>query len=412
MIDRMKARLGWHNVRQRKDRNGQWEARYSDESGKVKGKLFLTKSQAQKYAWDAANGTLNAAVGLTVPKKSLEEARDSFLARSLDPKTTALNERRVNEFLDALPDIATTLRRAKFQYTGQITDEVINEFDKILVLKGCNPGGRHHVLKIVRAFCKYCMDKKWIGDYPFKGFKMPKSQFEGRLVTREEFALLCSRGWSGGNQHSESEWGGGSNQYGDVDVWLHRALRFGRETMLRISQVWELSPVHFRAPDQLYIRGIKGQDGVWITLRPAAADILREIQNDLKPGERYFNYWSTVESMRASVHDKAIRVGLKGIRFHDACKVSRVSELDAMGTGLGKISELSNTSKKTLSAHYIKADRNRAFEEYATMNLDRAWTERGPKVGANSTQSGQSTPMDATNANSQINAISPQNPNL
>jgi hypothetical protein len=154
------------------------------------------------------------------------------------------------------------------------------------------------------------------------------------------------------------------NQFKEVDWWLNRAFRIGYSTILRISQVWKLTPGDFRAPDQLRVLPIKGQDPVWITLRPEAAAIVQELMPEAILQGRFFHYWASVESMRNSVEDKARRVGLAGVRFHDVCKVTAISDLSDQGYGPGDLEHISNTSKRILVDHYIKADRKRAFARY------------------------------------------------
>lgn len=362
--------LGWNDVRQKP--SGKWEARWADESGKARGKCFLTKDQARKYASDRANGLLNVAVGLTVNQKDIREALAEFLARSLNAKTTALNERRMTTFLAFASSV---------KFCNEITEAVINSFDNALRASGANPGGRQHVLKIVRAFCKFAMRKKWMVTspfFPFGDFKLPKSTYQGRALTPKEFADLIS---------IESRY--------PVDVHLNRAFRLGRATMLRISQVWKLTPEDFRAPDQLYVDGIKGQPPEWKPLHPDALEVLNELLPLTQPGQRFFSHWGTVEAMRNSVEDKARRAKLAGVRFHDAGKVTRVSELADAGWSPAKIAHVSNTTAKTLVAHYIKADRNQSFAEYKSFQrTDLPQTYRGPEMALNTTKHGSLGPIE------------------
>lgn len=348
--------IGWHDIRQKP--SGKWEARWAIDGGKVKGKSFLSKEQARKYASDQANGLLNCAVGLTVTKKATAEALSDFLGRSVDESTTELYERRLTEFFAAFPhEPGGDVRPLPaITYINQLSDDAyINRYDKILVANGANPGGRNHHLRIVRTFCRYCVKKKWLAVYPFEDFKMPQSEFEGRPLAPGDFDLMAGPSKIHGNQHDLAE----------TDLWLGRAFRLGRGTMLRISSVWGLTPKHFRAPDQLWVEAIKGQDPVWITLHPDALAVVLELLPGRSENQRLFDYWGSVEAMRNSVADKARRVGLPGIRFHDVCKVTRVSELAAAGWSPAAIAHVSNTSIKTLMTHYIKADRKRSFAEYA-----------------------------------------------
>lgn len=357
MSDKMPRRahtLGWRDVRPKK--SGKWEARWADENGAARGRTFMDKAVARKYADDMATEVLRGSVGMQL-NKPVRAALTEFLSRRLDYQTTALNERRMNEFLVAMPEVQTT---------ANITDAVINRFDAILEARGSNPGGRHHHLKIVRAFCNFCRKKNWLRSDPFAGFKMPKSEFSGHPVTEEQFEKMCSIGWAGSNETGVANglaWNGG-NQYKDVDVWLRRAFIFGRETMLRISQVWKLTPADFREPNQLRVEGIKGQETEYKTLTPKAMAVLRELLPGCLPGARLFGYWSSVASMQCAVYKKAKRVGLPGLRYHDVCKVTRVTELDAAGFSIKEISQLSNTTPRTLLAHYIKPDKAQTQSKY------------------------------------------------
>ena len=87
--------------------------------------------------------------------------------------------------------------------------------------------------------------------------------------------------------------------------------------------------------------------------------------------------------MKQSIHDKACRVGLKGVRFHDAGKVTRVTELDAAGFGIGEISVLNNTTAVTLARFYIQSNRQRTFDKYKEYFSGRPQTEGRPKLAQN-----------------------------
>lgn len=351
--------IGWHDIRQKP--SGKWEARWAVDGGRVKAKSFLSKEQARKYASDQANGLLNVAVGLTSVRKPVAEALAEFLGRSVDEKTTALYERRLTEFFAAFPDHMipgekreTFVQLPALLSINQIDDRYINRYDKLLKAGGANPGGRNHHLRIVRTFSRFCFKRKWMAAYPFDEFNMPQSEFEARPLTSREFDLMAGPSKIHGNQHDLAV----------TDLWLGRAFRLGRGTILRISSIWGLTPKHFRAPDQLWVEAIKGQDPVWITLQPDALAVILELLPGRAADQRLFDYWGSLEAMRNSVADKARRVGLEGVRFHDVCKVTRVSELAAAGWSPAAIAHVSNTSIKTLMTHYIKADRTRSFAEY------------------------------------------------
>lgn len=335
------AKQGWHGSRKRA--NGRWQARWCDSEGVQSEGGFISKTQADAYALKMANEALNVKVGLAVIRKPIQDARKEFLERRTKENTRQLNQRRVDEFLAAMPEI---------HFTNQLTRNLIDRYAITLEQQEHNPGGQQHHLKIVRAFCNFCLDQKWISDSPFKGFVMPSSEYQGRELTANEWQAMVSISPVALNQHR------------DVDQWLNRAFRFGHSTMLRISQVWKLTPSDFVAPDKVRVLPIKGQDPVWITLRQDAADILTELASGLDGHDRFFWYWNTVESMRNSVEDKARRVELTGVRFHDVCKVTRISQLSKEGWSLAELEHVSNTSKKTLVDHYIKADRLRTFDKY------------------------------------------------
>lgn len=336
------AKLGWHGTRKRS--NGAYQARWCGSEGLDSLGGFISKTQAEAYALKMANEALNVQVGLAVLRKPIPDARQQFLDRRTKENTRALNTRRTDEFLAAMPEVKDT---------SHLTRNLIDRYALTLERAGHNPGGQEHHLKIIRAFCKFCLDQKWISDHPFSGFKMPKSDFQGRALSAEEWQKMVAPSVIA-NQHKDSDW------------WLNRAFRLGYSTILRISQIWKLSPADFRAPDQLRVLPIKGQDPVWLTLRPEAVAIIQELTPSAVIHGRYFHYWASVESMRNSVEDKARRVNLVGVRFHDVCKVTAISDLSDEGYGPGDLEHISNTSKRVLVDHYIKADRKRAFVRYGT----------------------------------------------
>lgn len=329
---------GWHAVRRKP--SGKFEARWADENGLARGKCFLTETQARTYALTRAKEILDGSLGLTVPTKDIREAWDIFIGRYTDEGTVRIYTRHFEDCLTAHPEL---------RVTGQLTKEFFERYNVELKDAGHNPGGRRHVLKTLKTFSRYCLEKNWLKVDPFFKFDLPKQEFEGRALLPDEFARMVSV----------------DPQY-DVDLWISRALRLGNPSMLRISQVWKLTPEDFKAPDELRITGIKGQDTVWIQLHPDALEVMQELLRITPAGARFFAKWPTEDSMRQSIRKKAKRVGLKGVRFHDAAKVTRISELDAAGWGIGDLSALSNTTKTTLAKHYIKADRRRAFQRYQT----------------------------------------------
>jgi len=396
--------------------------------------------QADTYALKMANEALNVRVGLAAYRKPIQEARKEFLERRTKENTRCLNERRIDEFLAAMTEIADT---------SQLTRNLIDRYALHLERTEHNSGGQEHHLRIVRAFCKFCVDNKWLSEHPFKNFKMPKSEFEGRPLTPEEarkiiepqdgarirvFKEFDKRRGTYRVRYNDldgrpREVASGikteieavqivlseqtrleslsmvrPTQFREVDFWLREAFLFGYSTMLRISQVWKLSPSDFAVPDQLRVAPIKGQDPVWITLRQEAIDVLSRLSAKLAGHERYFWYWPTVESMRQAVEGKVRRSGVEPTvymvngkrrevypRFHDICKVSRISELEKQGFSLGELEQLSNTTQKTLMAHYIKADRARTFAKYKNFcgqPVANGWPTNGGFPGVNRDKGG------------------------
>lgn len=371
--------LGWHDVRPKP--SGKFEARWADENGAARGKCFLTKAQARKYASDRARGILDAAVGLNVAAKDMREAVESFLSRRIKEESTAIYERHLEDFLSTVPEI---------KLTGHLTRQVIERYDAVLESRGHNPGGRRHIWKTLKTFANYCIENNWLGKSPFFKLRTPKQEFEGRALAPDELSKMVAI----------------DPRY-EVDRHISRALRLGNPSMLRISQVWKLTPEDFREPGELRIVGIKDQDTVWLPLHPDALAAVREMLADTPPGERFCRKWRTVDAMRQAFRKKAKRVGLKGVRFHDAAKVTRVSELDSAGYGLGEISELSNTTKQTLAKHYIKADRRRVFERYKGFrSADLPQTYGGPENIANRSETNPLVPIEPSKTNEQIAANS------
>jgi integrase len=386
--------LGWHDVRVKP--SGKFEARWADENGRARGKCFMTKAQARKYAGDKARGILDASVGLAVAAKDITEAVDAFLLRRIKAESTAIYERHLNDFLSAMPDV---------KVTGHLTRALIESYDAILESQGHNPGGRRHIWKSLKTFCNFCIENNWLGKSPFFKLRTPVSDFEGRALAPEEYEKMIS-----------------IDPRFSVDQHISRALRIGNPSMLRISQVWGLKPEDFREPGEVRLPEIKGQPAVWMPLHPSALAVVRELLAVTPPGARFFSKWGTVDAMRQSLRKKARRVGLPGVRFHDAGKVTRVSELDASGYGLGELSELSNTSKQTLAKHYIKADRRRVFEKYknhvsnsgadehtkflgaktfTSPAADLPQTYRGPDLAVNRSEVGPLEPIELNKASVQ-----------
>lgn len=340
MIRSMPYAHGWNDIR--KKPSGKWEARWSDENGNARGKCFNTKTQATKYARDMANGIVDAALGIGASRKDVHEAvEEFFLWKRRDAGTIKIYERHFGDFFAHFPTITLI---------GHLTREIFVAYTNYLFdTKKHRPGGVRHIQKTFRAFTKFCIIKRWLTTSPFLDLRAPRSDFQGQALSPDKYEKMISI----------------DPRY-EVDVWINRALRIGNPCMMRISTVWGASSESFREPDEFYLPEIKDQEAAWIKLHPAALEVVKELMTITPAGQRFFTYWPTVDSMRQSMRKKAARVGLSGVRFHDAAKVTRVTELDAAGYGLGKISALSNTSKATLAKHYIKPDRRAAFAEYQT----------------------------------------------
>src|SRR5262249_4205706 len=136
-----RPKLGWHGSRRRK--NGKYQARWCDTEGLHSLGGFLSKTQSDAYALKMANEALNVKVGLAVARKPIQDARKEFLDRRTKENTRALNTRRVDEFLTAMPEV---------QDTSQLTRNLIGRYAIKLERAGHNPGGQEHYLRIVRAF--------------------------------------------------------------------------------------------------------------------------------------------------------------------------------------------------------------------------------------------------------------------
>lgn len=368
-------KLGWSGVRNLP--SGKYQGRWAipDENNPghttTAGETFNTKDQARTHARKQADEILNVKVGLGVAKKPMTEAVADFLDQNLDPKTIALYKRRLMEFIAAFPDKPEPplMPMPGLMWVEQLSDEkYITRFDKLMAARGCNPGGRNHVLRIVRTFCNYAMHKnrRWLSSYPFEDFKMPTSEFEGRPITDEEYALILTPTIGRMNQHALDE----------TDRLLALAFRLGRGMIVRISQVWKLTATDFREPGEVFIQGIKDQEPEWKPLHGDALTVVRILLAGTEPGKRFFGYWGSIEAMRNAVQDKVRRCGVKPQwdafksrwvypRYHDICKVTAVSELAAVpGMSLADLEHITNTSGKTLQAHYIKADKERSYAKY------------------------------------------------
>jgi len=318
-------------------RNEKWHAGWRDERGRCHTRvqpLGAGKEIAREYARKRAIEAAQVNAGVTVAGKSMHEALSEFLERQ-DVKdcTHRVNERHLGTFV----------RHFELRRVDQLTEQLMHKWLAALKARGANPGGQSLSLRILRTFCRFCRKRKWLSTYPFDDFKIPKSTFVGRYLTEDERARLLS-----------------INPRYDVDRHLNRVLTFGLYSLLRISQVFGVDWSHFRAPDQLWVPGIKGQAGRWIRLHPKALNSMGEP----KAAGQVFNRWATVDKFREAVHKKAKREKLHGVRFHET-KHTGISALFEAGYSLPEVCKISGNSVKTI-AHYAHADEQRAFDRWTT----------------------------------------------
>jgi integrase len=253
---------------------------------------------------------------------------------------------------------------------------------------GYNPGGQSLSLRILRTFCRFGVKKKWLAVYPFEGFKIPKSEFTGRYLSEEERTKLLS-----------------INPRYPVDYYLNRALTFGLYSLLRISQVFNAHWQHFKSPDQLWVPGIKGQEGRWIRLHPKALEAMG-IQKDSGP---IFDYWETLPAFREAVYKKVKREKLFGVRFHET-KHTGISALLEAGYSIPEVCRISGNSYRTI-AHYAHVNEQRVFEkwksfEYGANSAPEIRTatvqQEEEKIGPNGAPDGTKAPQGENEERIQI----------
>jgi integrase len=153
---------------------------------------------------------------------------------------------------------------------------------------------------------------------------------------------------------------------------VNRALTFGLYSLLRISQVFAVDWRHFRAPDQLWVPGIKGQAGRWITLHPKALAVMGEPRES----GQVFDRWETVNAFREAVYKKAKREKLHGVRFHET-KHTGISAMLEAGYSIPEVCRISGNSMRTIS-HYAHVNEQRAFERWKTFEYGQS---AGLRVG-------------------------------
>ncbi len=264
--------------------------------------------------------------------KSFEAALEAFLSReNVKEGTHELNRRHLE----------AVIRHFRLQTVDQLTEDLINGWLGHLKALGYNPGGQSLSLRILRTFCRFCRKKKWLSLYPFESFKIPKSEFVGQYLTEEQRERLLS-----------------INPRYDVDRHLNRALTFGLYSLLRISQVFHAEWRHFKAPDQLWVPGIKGQEGRWITLHPEGAGSDGRTQ----ASGPIFDRWESLPAFREAVYKKAKREKLHGVRFHET-KHTGISALLEAGYSIPEVCRISGNSYRTI-AHYAHVNEQRVFEKW------------------------------------------------
>jgi hypothetical protein len=305
----------------------------------------------------------NVVAGLGVASKDIFEALDAFCARSHISEKSHFETRRAVEMF---------ITRNRLASLAEITDETINKTYAWLKADGRKPGGQRFVLVKVHAFIRFCIGKKWILSDPFPyGFEMPASDYEATPLSEEEFGHLI-------------EVRPDSRRV--LDTLLRHALIIGRYSMARPETVWGLTPESFRNDGtEMLVPAIKKQDRVWSKVHPEAMHSVRAMLAITPPGRRLFGRWASVQGIHDAIRDKCADLTKSGFpiktTFHQACKATQVTALDNLGLSIGKISQISNTTKETLLKHYIKTDRDEAFDAYHNISI-RQTTSR-PQTGQN-----------------------------
>jgi integrase len=317
-------------------RGAKWHSGWRDEHGQCHSKaqpIGAGKALAYEYARKMALEACQIRAGQRVHGKDIHLALEAFLAREdVKPCTHELNRRHLEALLDHF----------KLQSVDQLTEDLVNEWLGHLKALGYNTGGQSLSLRILRTFCRFCRKRNWLAAYPFEDFKIPKSEFVGRYLTAEERDKLLSI----------------DPRY-EVDAHLHRALTFGLYSLLRISQVFHADWSHFKAPDQLWVPGIKGQDGRWIALHPKA---LEAMGTPKATGGPIFDHWESLPAFREAVYKKAKRERLFGVRFHET-KHTGISALLEAGYSIPEVCRISGNSYRTI-AHYAHVNEQRVFEKW------------------------------------------------
>ena len=330
-------------------RRGQkWNSGWRDERGQCHSKVHpigAGKELAQEYARKQVIEACHVLAGQPVRGKEIRGAMEAFLTRE-DVKTCMhdLNRRHLEAVLDHF----------KLRTVEQLTEDLVDDWLGHLKRAGSNPGGQSLSLRVLRTFCRFCRKKRWLTVYPFEDFKIPKSEFVGQYLTDEQRAKLLS-----------------INPRYDVDYGLNRALNFGLYSLLRISQVFNADWSHFKAPDQLWIPGIKGQEGRWITLHPKA----RVAMGAPKASGQIFDRWETLAAFREAVYKKVKREKLSGVRFHET-KHTGISALLEAGYSIPEVCKISGNSPRTIM-HYAHVNEQRAFDKWKAFEYGQVDNDRG-----------------------------------
>jgi integrase len=324
-------------------RGNKYEAGWRDSSGQYHSKRgFLNRTQALNFARTHALVAWDIISGIPNNEKDISEAVEAFCTRpGVKENTHNLNRYHLEAFIRGL----------KLKTTRQLTRVNVNRWWVVLRTDGAgstkgvnrgrahNEGGQSLGLRIIRTFCYYCLANKWVSEIPFgkgvlQAIKPPKTESKGKYLTEEDrtkFLLVDPR-------------------Y-EVDKHLYRAKILVLYNGLRISQVWGIQKSHFKAPDQLFVPGIKQQSDKWISLHPRAAQALQEALLCSDPAsDRIFTYWPHIEAMRNAVRKHNLRVGLVGVRFHDG-KHTFISGLMEAGWSLPDVIAASGNSPSTIMTY-------------------------------------------------------------
>jgi integrase len=316
-------------------RGKKWHSGWRDERGQCHSKVHpigATKDLAREYGRKMAIEAGHIRAGQPLRGKDVFSALEAFLGReNVKSGTHDLNRRHLEAFI----------RHLKLRAVEQLTEDAVNDWLGYLKALGHNAGGQSLSLRIIRTFCRFCRKKRWLGTYPFEDFKIPKSEFVGRYLSEDERTKLLS-----------------INPRYDIDRHLNRALTFGLYSLLRISQVFNADWSHFKTPDQLWVPGIKGQDGRWIRLHPKALAAM----GPAKGAGQIFDRWETLNAFREAVYKKVKRERLYGVRFHET-KHTGISALLEAGYSVPEVCKISGNSYRTI-AHYAHVNEQRVFEKW------------------------------------------------